>query len=263
MPINRSPQQRTLAQNDAIKARVLSQLNRRKSESLLWNISGSTLLHVLIILGFGFYITQPDPVLPERTLSVNLVPNSELSTETLVGSGKPIEQADSQPELHRDRKVLRVEQQQNRFEDTQFQLAPQNLMEEIKEINKAIEKTERVGFLGVYDTHPSYRQYQQYWQNYVSEFGTRHYPRELVEKGLNGSLELDIAIDRKGNVRSAKIHRSSGNSTIDRAAVRVAMAAGPYAPLPEEMAREIDILHIIRTWEFNNNTLTSHAGSSR
>ena len=251
-----------MAQHDAIKARVLSQLNRRKSESLLWNISGSTLLHILIILGFGFYVSQPDPVLPERTLSVNLAPNSELSTETRVGSGKPLEQADSQAELRKDREVLRVEQQQNRFEDSQFQLTPQNLMDEIKEINNVIEKTERVGFLGVYDVHPSYRQYQQYWQNYVSEFGTRHYPRELVEKGLNGSLELDIAIDRRGKVRSAKVHRSSGNAIIDRAAVRVARAAGPYAPLPEEMTREIDILHIIRTWEFRNNTLTSHAGNS-
>ncbi|MCP4185395.1 MAG: TonB family protein, partial [Hyphomicrobiales bacterium] len=245
----------------AIKSYALQKLARRNSESIFWNFSGSTMIHILIILGLGFYISlpAPSPSAPKHTISINLRTVSELSAETQIGEGKQMEKEASQPAERKQKQIIHTDEGTTPFDSGAFLIAQQHLMQEIKENNVAIEETERIGFLGVYDVHPAYRQYQQYWQNYVSEFGTENYPRGLLDKGLSGTLELDIAIDKNGVVRSTDIHRSSGNHEIDNAAIEIAMLASPYDPLPVDMAKDIDVLHIIRTWDFNNNTLTSRA----
>ena len=243
----------------AIKTFAQQNLARRKRESIVWNFSGSTLIHILIILGLGFYISRPAPSAPSHAISINLTSISELSSETQIGEGQQVENAVSPLAEQQPKRIIHTDEETTPFDSGAFLLAQQRLIKEIRENNIALQETERIGFLGVYDVHPAYRQYQQYWQNYVSDFGTENYPRVLLDKGLNGTLELDIAIDKQGIVRSTDIHRSSGNIEIDNAAIEIAMLASPYDPLPEEMAKEIDILHIIRTWEFNNNTLTSRA----
>ena len=253
------PQLRKLARYHAIKSHALHKLARRNSESIIWNFSGSTLIHIFIILGLGFYISLPAPSAPRHTIAINLTSISDLSSETQIGEGKQMEKAASQSAEKQQKKIIHTDEGSTPFDSGAFLLAQQRLIKEIKENNIAIEETERIGFLGVYDVHPAYRQYQQYWQSYVSEFGTEHYPKILLEKELNGSLELDIAIDRQGIVRSTDVHRSSGNIDIDNAAIEIAMLASPYDPLPDEMAKDIDVLHIIRTWDFSNNTLISRA----
>jgi TonB family protein len=231
--------------------------SRRSSDSILWDFSGSAIIHILIILGLGFYISLSEPAIPRHTISINLNAANELRSETQIGKGQQKDQAAGQPPEQQRKNIIHTEQGVDKFDSGAFLLAQQRLLKEIKDNAKAIEQSERIGFLGVFDIHPAYRQYQQYWQNYVSEFGTNNYPVVLVKKGLNGSLELDIAIDKQGIVRSTDIYRSSGNVDIDNAAIEIAMLASPYDPLPEDMAREIDILHIIRTWDFKNNILTS------
>jgi len=248
-----------LARYHAIKTFAQQKLARRNRESIIWNFSGSTLIHILIILGLGFYLAIPAPSTSRHTIALNLTSISELSSENQVGEGEQLEKEASQPTEQQQKEIIHTDEGTTPFDSGAFLLAQQRLLKEIKENSIALEETERIGFLGVYDVHPAYRQYQQYWQNYVSEFGTKNYPRVLLEKSLNGTLELDIAIDKQGVVRSTDIHRSSGNIEIDNAAIEIAMLASPYDPLPDDMAKEIDILHIIRTWEFNNNTLTSRA----
>lgn len=242
---------------ELIRALARKQLDRRQDESMIWNLSGSTMVHVLVILGLGFYISIPQANQLRHTISVNLNTISELSTETQIGQGAEVEHAAGAVPEQRRKKIVHTTQPNAQFDSGAFLLAQQQLLREIEENRKALEETERIGFLGVYDVHPAYQQYQQYWQKYVSRYGTENYPLELVRDGLSGSLELDIAIDKQGVVRGTDIHRSSGNVKIDNAAIEIAMLASPYDPLPEEMAKDIDVLHIIRTWEFNNNTLVS------
>ncbi len=242
----------------AVKSFAQQIFAKQDNESILWHFSGSTLIHIFIILGLGFYVSQTDPP-PHRTITVNLKSASELSAETKIGKGAQSQKKGSQPTEQHTQDVIHIEDANTPFDSGIFVLAQERLIKNIRENNTAIEETERIGYLGVYDENPAYRQYQQYWEAYVSEFGTQHYPEELIDKGLNGTLELDIAIDRHGVVRSIKIHRSSGSTTIDNAAINIAISAGPYKALPNDMAKDIDVLHIIRIWEFNNSTLTSRA----
>jgi protein TonB len=48
----------------------------------------------------------------------------------------------------------------------------------------------------------------------------------------------------------ARALRSSGQRVLDAAAVRIVEMAAPFAPLPPDIRRDTDILHITRTWTF-------------
>ncbi|HED14243.1 MAG TPA: energy transducer TonB, partial [Gammaproteobacteria bacterium] len=54
------------------------------------------------------------------------------------------------------------------------------------------------------------------------------------------------------------ILRSSGHQVLDDAAIRIVKLAAPFAVFPQNIRKEVDILHIIRTWKFmRDNRLTS------
>ena len=210
----------------------------------------------MLILGFGFYITQPEPQPSKQIISLNLVSPSEVSSQTQLGAGE--ETADTKIVTPApQKKIIHTDARKKPFDRNAFLLEQARLIKEINKQDKVLQKYKRTGFLGVTDARPAYQQYQRYWQSYVSKFGTENYPDVLLEKNLSGSLELDITIDRKGIVRATDIHRSSGNVDIDNAAIQIAMLASPYKPLPDEIASEYDALHIIRTWDFRNNALRS------
>jgi len=46
--------------------------------------------------------------------------------------------------------------------------------------------------------------------------------------------------------------RSSGYKILDDAAVRIVRLAAPFAPFPEEIRKEVDILDITRIWQFKS-----------
>ncbi len=96
--------------------------------------------------------------------------------------------------------------------------------------------------------------YMEAWRAKVERVGNINYPYEARKKNLSGKLLLDVAILQDGTVQQITIRRSSGKKILDRAAVRIVELAAPFAPLPESITREVDILHITRTWNFVNDS---------
>ncbi|MEX2367736.1 MAG: energy transducer TonB, partial [Pseudohongiellaceae bacterium] len=43
----------------------------------------------------------------------------------------------------------------------------------------------------------------------------------------------------------------SGHRVLDDAAIRIVQLAAPFQPFPATMRQEVDILEIIRTWQFH------------
>jgi len=62
-----------------------------------------------------------------------------------------------------------------------------------------------------------------------------YYPREAVERGLQGEATVLIFLDEGGNVIAARLERSSGHALLDDAAVRAARA---LRALPASAPRE-------------------------
>ncbi|MDJ0522407.1 MAG: TonB family protein [Planctomycetota bacterium] len=48
------------------------------------------------------------------------------------------------------------------------------------------------------------------------------YPRDAQARGIEGTAYVLVQVDRGGQVVTARVHRSSGNGSLDRAALRVA-----------------------------------------
>ncbi len=98
-----------------------------------------------------------------------------------------------------------------------------------------------------------YASYLESWHAKVVRIGNINYPEEAKTKNLSGSLLLDVALNQDGTIYELKLLRSSGSDTLDNAAKKIVRLAGPFAPLPLDISKDTDVLHIIRTWQFLND----------
>lgn len=97
-----------------------------------------------------------------------------------------------------------------------------------------------------------YASYMDAWRAKVERIGRLNYPEEAKRRKLSGTLLLDVALRPDGSVHEVSLRRSSGDKVLDDAAIRIVQLAAPFAPFPDEIRKETDILHIIRTWIFQS-----------
>jgi protein TonB len=130
------------------------------------------------------------------------------------------------------------------------------------EINRSFQeyqKMPRHKYLNARTQEYKYAAYMDAWRAKVERVGNLNYPEEARRQNLSGSLVLDVAINPDGSVHALQVLRSSGQKLLDDAAMRIVEIAAPYAPLTPDMRADVDILHITRTWEFQETGLTSRA----
>lgn len=113
-------------------------------------------------------------------------------------------------------------------------------------------------FLSARTKEYKYAVYMQSWILKVERIGNLHYPGEAKRKRLRGSVVLDAQISPLGRLLSIDVKRSSGYKILDDAAVRSVRMAAPFEAFPEKFRREVDILHITRTWQYSGSQLTSY-----
>jgi TonB family protein len=61
------------------------------------------------------------------------------------------------------------------------------------------------------------------------------YPKSAREGGLQGDVRVAYFIRRTGELRDVRLESSSGNRTLDEAALNAVRMAAPFPPLPEEI----------------------------
>lgn len=133
----------------------------------------------------------------------------------------------------------------------------QRLSAEIAEAWQDYLKRPKRKFLSARTKEHKYAMYMQSWILKVERIGNLHYPREAKRKRLRGSVVLDAQISPMGTVLGIDVKRSSGYKILDDAATRSVRLAAPFDPFPENIRREVDILHITRTWQYSDSQLTS------
>ncbi|MCK5875329.1 MAG: energy transducer TonB [Alcanivoracaceae bacterium] len=93
----------------------------------------------------------------------------------------------------------------------------------------------------------------------VEEIGTRNFPQKALNEGIFGNVRLAVQLKPNGSVDKIEVTLSSGHRFLDEAAIQSVRLAAPFAPFPDEMRQNVDILEIIRTWRFDSRErLTSH-----
>lgn len=97
-----------------------------------------------------------------------------------------------------------------------------------------------------------YAGYMRSWVSKVERVGNLNYPERARRQNLAGALVLSVDVLEDGSVGRIRVLRSSGHDVLDEAAVRIVRLSAPFAPLPEEIRREVDVLTITRTWQFSS-----------
>lgn len=128
-----------------------------------------------------------------------------------------------------------------------------SLSAEIRRKLEAKAKRPRRKFISASTKEFKYAAYMEAWRSKVERVGNLNYPDAARKQKLSGSLILDVALNADGSVNEITIRRSSGSKILDDAAIRIVELSSPFAPFPDQIRKETDILHITRTWQFLND----------
>ena len=94
-----------------------------------------------------------------------------------------------------------------------------------------------------------YALYYDQLRRKIEDRGTRNFPESQGHK-LYGELTMIITVDSDGRVLDTEIVRGSGNKVLDRRAIAIVHAAGPYGRFTTAMKRQADQLAIPSRFRF-------------
>jgi protein TonB len=102
---------------------------------------------------------------------------------------------------------------------------------------------------------PSTRQsglaeYLDGWRRRVERIGTANYPTELLGNIHAERPTLEVVIAADGRLDDIVVRRSSGDQALDQAALKILRLAAPFAPLPESIRKDYDVLRFAYEWDF-------------
>ena len=95
------------------------------------------------------------------------------------------------------------------------------------------------------------------WRQRLEAVGNKYYPEASVRYGIYGDLRLLVVIRKDGSLEDIRVLSSSGYAVLDEAAIKIVRMAAPFAPFPPELRATTDKLEIVRTWQFQENQLSS------
>ncbi len=127
------------------------------------------------------------------------------------------------------------------------------LSAEIRQKQEAYARMPREKYISANTREYRYASYEDSWRQKVERIGNLNYPDEARSQNLSGTLLLDVAINHDGSLKSVRIDRSSGHRALDQGAIRIVRMAAPFAPLPPEIRKDVDVLHILRVWQFQDD----------
>ncbi len=105
-------------------------------------------------------------------------------------------------------------------------------------------------FVGARTQEYRFATYVEAWRQKVERVGNLNYPEAAKEQKIYGQLRMTVSIKADGSLEKIDINQSSGHQILDAAARRIVELAAPYAPFPEDIRKDTDILSITRTWTF-------------
>ena len=86
----------------------------------------------------------------------------------------------------------------------------------------------------------------------IEERGTRDFP-EYQGRKLYGELTMNLTVDADGRVVEADIVRPSSSRTLDRRAIAIVRAAGPFGRFSADMRRQADQIVVTSRFRFTRD----------
>ncbi|HEY5666327.1 MAG TPA: TonB family protein [Gammaproteobacteria bacterium] len=90
------------------------------------------------------------------------------------------------------------------------------------------------------------------WRQRVERVGTANFPREFLRGAAPTARPIvEVTIDAAGRLEETVLRRSSGDANLDRAVLEILELAGPFAPLPDVILADYDVLRFAYEWDFS------------
>jgi len=253
-----------------------------------WALVVSTVFHLCVVLGISFVLPEPvENRLPERPMKITLVPHvSAVEPEeydTLAQANSLAEEESgtvipdtlfpgpvSAEEILRPPPARPLDQMMHRDSDEPGLLqtarepetgkpgpSREQLVQEISLAYSDAQSKPRRKYVGARTKESAYAAYIEKWRQRVERVGNLNYPEAAKSQKLEGSLVLEVAINAEGAVEDVRVLSSSGLKILDDAALKTVDLAAPFDRFPDTIRVETDVLHIVRTWEYMHDNLTS------
>ena len=94
------------------------------------------------------------------------------------------------------------------------------------------------------------------WRRKVERIGTLNFPLAARDAGPHANPVIEVAIDANGTLVRAVIRRSSGDPSLDQAALAILHLASPFDPFPPTLARRYQMLRFTYEWQFVGGRLS-------
>ncbi|MCH9638794.1 MAG: energy transducer TonB [Betaproteobacteria bacterium] len=203
--------------------------------------------------------TSPFPVLPKNKPTIDhvaaeeKVKQLEQEAKTLmaaINNTHQIEQSDNNEQPTEKKQIT-----SDTSDLLQRSLDIARLKAQIAQDHNTYQKRPIRKFVGARTKEYRFARYVEDWRLKVERIGNLNYPEAARRNKLYGSLQLTVGIRADGSLESIGINRTSGESVLDEAAIRIVRLAGSngFAAFPPEISRDTDILHITRTWVFSRS----------
>jgi protein TonB len=92
------------------------------------------------------------------------------------------------------------------------------------------------------------------WQRKAETIGNLNYPIFLKNNENKVKLTLSVTIAKNGSLLDYVLINSSGNNTLDDAAIKIVKLTFPFKSFPKEMESFSEIT-IIRDWQFGDQEI--------
>lgn len=89
------------------------------------------------------------------------------------------------------------------------------------------------------------------WRQRVERIGTANFPRRFLSRADLGRPTLEVAIGPDGRLLDIVVRRSSGDTTLDQAALKILRLAAPFDALPPSILADHDVLRFAYEWDFS------------
>jgi protein TonB len=131
-------------------------------------------------------------------------------------------------------------------------VAPQTLASEL-DINAVLPKSDAAADAASPSTSESaIAAYLVGWRQRVERVGTANFPQRFLQRGADyGRPTLEVVIGPQGHLEEIVVRRSSGDGSLDQAALKILRMAAPFEPLPPGIMAEYKVLRFAYEWDFS------------
>lgn len=190
------------------------------------------------------------------------VKQKSAQSEPAVSKARRIERVITQPQAEKQITSTPVQpDEESQPTESRPQLSPELLQQQITQLGTEIRHSQQSGdqskikTVNMVSAHKYVAaQYLKDWEDKVERMGNLNYPEIAIKKNFSASLSMDVGIKVDGSIYSMRISKSSGIPELDEAAKNIVRMSAPFAPLPLELQKQLNVLVITRVWKFSDES---------